>query len=601
MCGINGLLRLSPAAPPVDAEELVRTCDRMAHRGPDGMGCWVQEDGEVALGHRRLAIIDPSSAGDQPMAWRSGRYRIVHNGEVYNYRELRRELAREGVVFRSGSDTEVILALFERYDLDMLPKLRGMYAFAIWDRVEHRLVLARDPYGIKPLYYSVDEATLRFASQVKALAVSDAVSDEIDPAGLVGFLLWGSVPEPHTIRRGVKALPAGHFLEVVAGEVTGPTEHRSFTAQTSVEGQPASLADAIEDSIRSHLVADVRVGSFLSAGLDSAVTTALAARLTDGPLTTLTVRFEAYRGSPLDEGPLARKISEVLETEHLEHTVSQDEFAELWPLALRSMDQPSIDGFNTFVVSKVARQAGLKVVLSGLGGDELLGGYPSFSDVPRWSRWARVASRVPGHRLALALAARLRPKTPKLAGFSQYGPSIAGAYFLRRGLFLPAEIPALIGSELAAEGLAAYDPVRDAARFHTAERSPGTSDPSGWTDVHLLESGMYLRNQLLRDADWASMAHGLELRVPFVDPTLRSHLAARGFEPARSRGKAALLRTVAPHLPEEIWSRPKSGFSIPVVSLLEGVHDGPQGRTQGADSRQIARRVLETFGVQLRA
>lgn len=597
MCGINGILRLDPTTEPVDREELLRTRDAMALRGPDGCGAWFSEDGGVALGHRRLAIIDLSEAGAQPMSSGDGRFRITFNGEIYNYAEIRRELITRGVEFRSNCDTEVILALYARDGAEALGRLRGMYALAIWDEAERSLLLARDPYGIKPLYYTTGSDHLRFASQVKALEAGGAIDDAPDPAGLCGFLLWGSVPEPHTLRRGVRALPAGSYLRVVDGRVEGPVRHYEFSElPVARDSDPVA---ALEDSIRAHLVSDVPVAVFLSAGMDSTLIAALARRQAVGGLTTLTLRFPAFDGTPMDEAPLAAEVARAIGTNHVERTVRREDFLDLWPAALEAMDQPSIDGFNTYVVSREAHAAGFKVVLSGLGGDELFGSYDAFRDVPRWCRWASRLKRLPGlGRLWPGLTPLLSGARPKLAGFLAHGATLPGAYFLRRGLFLPTELPGLIGEERTREGLAAYDPLQDAGKYlpyQGSARSGEEFDEESFRAVHLMESSQYMRNQLLRDSDWASMAHSLELRVPLVDDRLRHRIAGAGFEPARSQGKAALVRRAAPELPDALWSRPKSGFSIPVMEWLDDQVGIDTAR--GTTSRMLAVRVLRHFGI----
>jgi asparagine synthase (glutamine-hydrolysing) len=584
MCGINGILRLSNAAPAIDREELLRTRDAMAARGPDGAGAWIADDGLVALASRRLAILDLSEAGAQPMASADGRFRIVINGEIYNFAELRRELENEGFAFRSRGDTEVVLALYARDGAAMLSRLRGMFGLAIWDDREKSLLLARDPLGIKPLYLAAEGGCLRFASQVKALEQGGAVSREPDPAGIAGFLLWGSVPEPLTIRRAVRALPAGHFLVVRDGQIQEPA------GIPRPEAAAMDPAPAIEDSVRAHLVSDVPVAVFLSAGLDSGLLAALARRHLPEPPVTFTLRFDELAGTPQDEAPLAAEVARRLGTRHVERRVGRADLAELWPGALAAMDQPSIDGFNSYAVSRAAHEAGLKVVLSGLGGDEIFGGYPSFAGVPRLERAARRAGRLPGlGALWPAVARTLAADRPKLAGVLRYGRTLPGAYFLRRGLFLPEELPALMGREAAAEGLARYDPVADAARA-LAEGNGRVAD--GWTAVHVLETARYMRNQLLRDSDWASMAWSVELRVPLVDAWLRERLAAGRFEPARGEGKAALVRRVAPELPEAVLARPKSGFYIPVA---EWMRPELAARRPGERSRWLALRVLEEF------
>ncbi len=617
MCGIHGIVRLDPGSPPIDREEMEATGQALRSRGPDGEGSWFSPDGRVAFGHRRLAIIDLSPAAAQPMARQDGRFQIVYNGEIYNFRDLRQELAAAGEELTTGSDTEVLLALYARHGSAMLSRLRGMYALALWDGRERSLLLARDPYGIKPLYYSQsNDGMVRFASQVGALLAGGAVAAELDPVAIGSFLLWGSVAEPRTVRRAIQTLPAGHHLQVAAGHVGTPVSHtpalrlgptdsqhqRAGGGSVALAMDPTAVAvAAVEDSIRAHLVSDVPVAVFLSAGLDSALIAALASRHLDEPPVSLTLRFDRYANTPMDEGPLAAQVAAKLGTRHVEKSVGAADFADLWQAALAAMDQPSIDGFNTFLISRVAAQEGIKVVLSGLGGDELFGSYPSFADVPRWSRWARRARWIPGAAAVWPpLARRFAPTTPKLAGLLRHGTTLPGSYFLRRGLFLPSELPALLGEDVAREVLAAYDPVAEIGRALSSPVADTELDPAidPWTAVHLMESAGYMRHQLLRDTDWASMAHGLEVRVPLVDQQLREQLAAVRFQPARTRGKAALVRRAAPELPAALWDRPKSGFSIPVVDWMEdaaGRGDAPS--TPGGQSRHLALRVLRELGL----
>jgi asparagine synthase (glutamine-hydrolysing) len=580
MCGINGILRLRDDAAAVVPEELRRTRDSMVSRGPDGCGEWLAPDGRVGLGHRRLAIIDLSDAGAQPMS-RDGRYWIVFNGEIYNYRELRAELSSRHA-FRSHSDTETILALFSEEGLKGLARLRGMFALAIWDEQEKTLLLARDPNGIKPLYYASDGKHLRFASQVKALVAGGEVSPRVDSAGVCGFLIWGAVPEPWTIYETVKALPAGHLLLAGPRGIGGP----EALAPSSVPAQSTDMAIAIEESVAAHLVADVPVAIFLSAGLDSTVIAAIARRhLRDAPV-TVTLRFREFAGTPDDEGPLAAEVARDLGTRHVERWIDRDEFIAGWDESVRAMDQPSIDGFNTFWVCKAAFEAGVKVALSGLGGDELLGGYPSFHDVPAWHRWGRVAARVPGLQRMWPAFARLRARQPKLRGFVRYASTLEGCYLLRRGLFLPEELPEILEPSVARRGLEAYEPVSAISNL----TPPCRSD---WESVHHLESTLYMRNQLLRDADWASMAHSVEVRVPFVDAWLQQSARTSAFALPRREGKAGIVRRLAAELPVAIFDRPKTGFRLPTTSwLADGV--GRQG------SRGLAQRALAAFGIELR-
>lgn len=599
MCGICGAFRYSSSAPPVDPVEVLRTRDAMRNRGPDGDGAWFSDDGSVGLGHRRLAILDLSDAGAQPMATPDGRYRVVFNGEIYNFREIREELAARGVPFRTRCDTEVLLALFAREGAEGFARLRGMFTLAIHDAVDGSITLARDPYGIKPLYYSDEGAgTLRFASQVKALDAGGGISRGVDPAGAVGFLLWGSVPEPLTIRSGVRAVPPGHL--VVAGPA-GVSEPRPFAPLTGPATGSADrgLNQALEATVRYHLVSDVPVAVFLSAGLDSSLLAALTRRNSPEPPTTITLRFDEFRGTPYDEAPLASRVAAALGTRHVERTVGRADFLGLWESAISAMDQPSIDGFNTYVVSRVAHDEGFKVVLSGLGGDELFGSYASFRDVPRWARDARRLAAVPGLSALWPVLSRVVPSKPKLRGMLQYGTTLQGAYSLRRGLFLPGEARRILPDDVFRTGmdrLVGADPLGAALR--SAGMRPEALDGDPWRAVHLMESVQYMRNQLLRDSDWASMAHSLELRVPLVDAFLRREIDDLDFEPARSGGKAAAVRRVAPELPEEVFSRPKSGFTIPVMGWLSP--GGRSGANLGADSRRLALAVLREFGVDTR-
>jgi asparagine synthase (glutamine-hydrolysing) len=594
MCGINGLLRLRPDAPAIDREELLRTRDAMTPRGPDDAGAWISPDGRVALASRRLAILDLSPAGAQPMSTADGRHHLVMNGEIYNFRELRRELEADGVAFRSQSDTEVVLTLLVREGAAALPRLRGMFGLAFWDEREKRLLLARDPLGIKPLYLSTEGGCLRFASQVKALEAGGAVSRAVDPAGLAGFLLWGSVPEPFTIRRSVRALPAGHCLLVEDGRIGEPAPF----GQPDIDPvDPVDPVRAVEESVAAHLISDVPVAVFLSAGLDSGLIAALARRRLSEPPATFTLRFDVLEGTPQDEGPLAAEVARTLGTRHVERRIGRADFAGLWPAVLSAMDQPSIDGFNTFLVSRAAREAGLKVVLSGLGGDELFGSYPSFRDVPAYHRAARRMGWLPGlSPLWPPLARITAADRPKLAGLLRHGRTLPGAYFLRRGLFLPEELPAVLGRDAAAEGLRRYDPVAATAAAGNDPflRNGKPAGADAWLDVHVLESALYMRNQLLRDSDWASMACSVELRVPLVDARLHAQLAAHGYEPARGTGKAAFVRAAAPELPAALFSRPKTGFYIPVQEWL----DPASARLRPGDrSRRLALRVLEEAGL----
>jgi len=572
MCGIAGFISTRDAPESSRMDAVRRMAVHMRLRGPDAEGMW--EGPGVAFGHRRLAILDLDARANQPMVSNDGRYTIVFNGEIYNFRELRRTLEAEGVGFHTTSDTEVLLELFAREGECMLPRLRGMFAFAIWDAFSRELFLARDPYGIKPLYYTRTKDGLLFASQVKALLASGLVSKECEPAGLAGFYLWGSVPEPWTLFRDVSALPAGHWLRMRDGVYGAPVcwhdirEHwRGEEIQLSAQELQERVRQAVADSVRAHLVADVPVSVFLSGGIDSAAVAGLATGF-GAKVEGITIGFEEFAGRQEDELPVAAAIAAHYGLPHHIRRVSRAEFEQDIPRILDAMDQPSIDGVNTWFASKAAAERGYKVVLSGAGGDELFCGYSSFQQIPRTAALGRTIAAIPGARALMghpcAYFAKRRSQ-PKLAGVPDFMDSLEGAYFLTRSIFLPQELPALMGTDMAREGLA-----------RLGGTPPGMTTANardGSATVGLLESTHYLRNQLLRDSDWASMGHSLELRTPLVDAALLDALGrfASGF--TGGAGKAMLARSPGKPLPESVIHRPKTGFSIPMAKWLSDATD----------------------------
>jgi asparagine synthase (glutamine-hydrolysing) len=594
MCGIAGIHAYLDVAPRVDRGELVRMNERMVARGPDGNGLWVNEEGRIGFGHVRLAIIDLSEGGAQPMHASDGRLTITFNGEIYNYRELRAELQGRGRIFRSESDTEVLLQLYAEYGAAMVSRLRGMFAFGLWDADRRTLLLARDPLGIKPLYWADDGWTLRFASQAKALLAGGVVSRDPDPAGIVGFHLFGSVPEPFTVWRSIQSLPAGTMLTV---DATGPgilQRYYDVAAALSERATPsaaagdarARVAEAVRDSVRHHLVADVPVAVFLSAGIDSGALLGTMAGLGVRDITAVTLGFQEFEGLALDEAPLAAEVAARYGARHIVRTVDRAEFERDLPAMMDAMDLPTIDGINTWFVAKAAREAGIKVALSGLGADECFGGYPSFTDVPRSVHWLRPVSWLPGlgalarWGLSRAVAAGLRLH-PKTAGVLQYGGTWAGAYLLRRGVYMPWELEEVLDPALVREGLRRLAPLSRIAAAIQTGRSLGDFDR-----VAALETSLYMRNQLLRDADWAGMAHGVEIRVPFVDPFFLAALPP-GAVLAGMNAKDAIAEVPDPPLPDSVRHRRKTGFSTPHGRWLQDAAGAP--RQPGIDLSAASR------------
>jgi len=583
MCGLAALFAYGASAPPVDRGQLNAIHDRQAPRGPDSEGIWISDNNRVAMSHRRLSIIDLSEAGAQPMTSQDGAYRIVFNGEIYNYRALRQQLIDDGVTFTSYSDTEVLLQLYIQRGPAMVDVLRGMFAFAIWDEKRQGLFMARDAYGIKPLYFADDGKTLRVASQVKALVAGGGIDTSPAPAGHVGFFLLGYVPEPHTLYKGIEAVPAGGSLWVDTSGRGAPHKWFDLTKELSeVEPVPydaEALRAALVDSMQHHLVADVPVGVFLSAGLDSASLVALASEAQGTSLRTVTLGFQQFRGSENDEAPLAEVLAKHYETDHETRWIETGDFRDNADHLMAAMDQPSIDGANTYFVSKVTREAGLKVALSGVGGDELFAGYQNFKQVPNLSRALGLFRFLPGVGKAFRFISAPLVRTltsPKYAGLFEYGSRLGDAYLLRRGLYMPWELPTVLDPDLVREGL---------ATLAITQKLSETIGDIGPTRVAMtaLESAWYMRNQLLRDADWASMAHSLEIRTPLVDITLLRALApmiAGSHRPTKNDMATSLARP----LPAEILRRPKTGFSIPVRDWI----GGEKHTSRGGDYRDWA-------------
>ncbi len=572
MCGINGIQVYGSKAKGIDLQEVVRTRDYMTSRGPDGAGLWGSQDERVALAHRRLSILDLSSAGSQPLHDRHGRYVIVFNGEIYNYCELRAKLESRGESFKGTSDTEVLLRCFAVYGLDVFRMLRGMFAFAIWDRQTKTLTLARDPFGIKPLYYSDDAGVFRFASQVKALTVGGGVSTASDSAAIVGFLMFGSVPEPRTVVKAVRMLPAGCWMQVVEGKgATLPRSYHSVATDWAEadRGQEECFdmeqaRSSLVSSVRAHLVSDVPVGAFLSAGVDSSVLVGLMRDAGQKQIRTVTLSFSEYVGMPDDEGPLAATVASHYNTEHHVRRVCYEEFEGDLPSFLKAMDQPTVDGLNTWFVSKAAREVGLKVAISGVGGDELFGGYPSFTKVPCLAgTFGQIVSSPDYPQWVLKFArtvANCLKLNPKTAGVLTHGGTWSGAYLLQRGLFLPEELSQILPAHVIAEGLGELG-----AQFGMEAlilRLP----ESPFARVAALEAQLYMRNQLLRDTDWASMAHSLEVRLPLVDAQLLMQLTPLLSRTGRPPGKEVLANAPSLALPSQVANRPKSGFTTPISS-----------------------------------
>ena len=581
MCGIVGILARNSRIPPAVLEQATRS---LAHRGPDDSGAVLLKDTqleplEIGFGHRRLAILDLSPLGHQPMQDPVTGNWIVYNGEIYTFRELRKELEATGVQFKSHSDTEVILAAYRVWGESCLARLAGMFAFALWDAPRKRLLLARDPMGIKPLYYHQSEQIFIFASEVRTLLRTGLVPRKPDRTGVLSYLAFGSVYEPWTIVEGVMSVPPGHVLTVENGSVSSReywnplhsfshSQFESGSRSGNGSAMAGQLPAILRDAVLSHLVSDVPVGVFLSGGIDSS---ALVAVLSHNGVRANTFSL-VFQEEEFNEGQYSREIARRFGTEHQEIPVSQQDTLAVLPEALCAMDQPTIDGINTYLVSAKTRAAGVKVALTGLGADEMFAGYSNFRRVPRMEVFSKRVGRLPGLArrplsASVALFAGKGDRSRKLAELATAHDSTLHPYFLVRMLFGSAERELLFSTPDYQALQQSLDRVLQAAVTESQSLDPVNR-------VSYLESHLYMRNTLLRDSDFMSMAHGLELRVPFLDRALvEACFRIPGDEKLRGNSpKSLLLASLGPgiDLPREIVNRPKRGFTLPFERWLRG-------------------------------
>lgn len=572
MCGIAGFVDCEGKVGP---EALAAANCALAHRGPDDAGLQIiatAAGGSVGLANRRLAIIDLSLAGHQPMQDSATGSWIVYNGEVFNFREVRQELQRRSVQFTSHTDTEVVLKAYATFGKNCLEHFRGMFAFAIWDSAKQRLFLARDRLGKKPLYYFQGNGFLLFASEIRALLETGLVPRSMNSDAIEHFLSFGSTSDPHTLITGVKALPPGCYLTWQTGklEIQKYWDPLSLAStadriRREVLDKPAvirKIRELLVEAIDLRLVSDVPVGIFLSGGIDSSVLVAVLAGLQQKKINTFSVVFDECDYSEADFSNL---VARRFKTEHQELPLKGEQFLASMPDAIAAMDQPSIDGFNTFIISRAVRETGLKVALSGQGGDELFTGYSGFRTIPRMEKFHSVESRLPGPvRSALAAAVPGRQSSDrrrKLAALMQENGSLVHPYFLSRMLFLPSQQEKLL-----------KDGTSSVIRMfmETAASRAASLDPVN--RVSYLELTNYMANMLLRDTDCMSMANGLEVRVPFLDHLLVEYVLSvpGGMKLDSSTPKHLLVKALQGVIPEEIVHRPKKGFTLPFEHWLRG-------------------------------
>jgi asparagine synthase (glutamine-hydrolysing) len=587
MCGIAGILlqaAVTDGTPTTPGGTRVRpeVClnsmlRRLGHRGPDDEGTSQFEAPNYWLGlaHTRLAILDVSSAGHQPMHDPETGNWIVFNGEIYNFKEIRAALDLPSGSWRSQSDTETILKAYARWGADCLRRLRGMFAFAIWDAQAQQLFLARDHLGVKPLYYYHARGQFLFASEVRALLASELVPRQLDRTALIEYLTYLAVPVPRTIIKDVAALPPGSWLRVDTKGQIEQGEYWHLLASVGRGDGPADYAEArrgvharLREAVELNLVSDVPVGVFLSGGIDSSALVALMREAGALPQTfTVVFSEEAY-----DEAKYARQIARRFATEHTEIRLTEATLLEQLPQGLLAMDQPTGDGINTYVISKAVHDAGLKVVLSGLGGDEFFAGYPTFDRLERGLKYARLWRQVPRSMRSLSATAivalgRSSARTAKIAAALESDGSLPALYAIARQVLSHRRRQALLNGW--------GQPRED--RGNTYEhllRESEAANPAveTLTRISYAEARTYMHDVLLRDTDQMSMAHALEARVPLLDHKLVEYVMGLPAAYKRHNGtpKRLLVESLGGLLPEDIVRRPKQGFTLPFGVWMRG-------------------------------
>ncbi len=571
MCGIAGEINFKGS---IDTACVEKMADAMKHRGPDDSGEFISDSRYCTMAHRRLSVIDLSQKGRQPMTTDDGTFSIVFNGEIYNYRELRKEL--ESVYnedFYSTSDTEVLLKLWQRQGACCIDKLRGMFVFCIWNENDKTLTLVRDPFGIKSLYYKQDSNGLVFASEIKAFQAAGLVSGT-DMKGVGLFLRWGSIPSPKTIYQGIKSLEPGTWMTFSEKHIE--TENYWNYQQTiaRVYDYPEDIVEnyseavslvreTLLDSVKAHLVSDVPVGAFLSGGIDSTAVVSFMRQAGQEHIATFSITSDSPE---LDESYYAGIASRTYRTEHHEWKVNKNDFLFYKSQFLSSMDQPTIDGMNVFMVSRLARENGYKVVTSGIGGDEFFAGYTdTFQRLPKL---VKMLSMVPSSVLkaegklldGLTTSGLISQRWQKFGQMFSGELSLTRAYDNWRGLFSSNDIRALffdrdLGSEVA--NVKSEDFLPDVfSGLNTREK------------ISVFEVSRYLGSQLLPDEDVFSMAHSLELRTPLVDRMVAEKLARIKYDHPEKYPKQLLVEAVG-DIPPQIVNRKKMGFAMPMDKWLK--------------------------------
>lgn len=563
----------------VNIDQLNSIKDSMKFRGPDGEGVWLNRTKEVGLGHVRLSIIDLDTTSNQPLLSDCKRYVIVFNGEIYNYKELRNELIKSGYIFHTKSDTEVILNLYKKFGYDFHKKIRGMFSFIIWDDREKEVIAVRDHFGIKPLYYYDLNGQIIFSSSVKSLSSEKNLDLSISEAGHVGFLMLGHIPEPFTLYKNIKAVPTGSIMLVRKKEkkftkyfdLKNEIENSLNTLHTKKENKIDDLNNYIDETIDYHMTSDVDVSLFLSGGLDSGTILSYMSKNYKNN-NSITLGFEEFNNTPNNEVIRAEKFAQKFQSNHIIKTIDKNFYLNIEKDFYNKMDQPTVDGLNTYLVSCIAKENNYKVAISGIGADECFGGYPSFTQIPKLLKYLR---KIPYKNTlfntlnSINNIINLNIKS-KYLGILKFSDSVAESYFLRRGLHMPWEIRDLLGETFFDRGYKELNLIKtmENEMIHNADIR---------TNIIILEFNNYLKNQLLRDADWAGMANSIEIRTPFVDYHFFKKLLPL-ITSVNPPGKEDMSQNLKKNFDDEFLRKKKSGFSTPINIWGDGknLHNNKQ-------------------------
>lgn len=568
MCGICGIIN-SELPESTNIEIVERMCNSMTHRGPDDWG--VKSFGSSCLGMRRLSIIDTSPKGHQPMSNEDETLWVVCNGEIYNFREKTKWLKGRGHLFRSEADVEVILHLYEEFDNEFLNHLRGMFAFAFWDENKKEFYLVRDRLGIKPVYYSENNGTLLFASELRALICSGLIKPEIDLNSLDYYLSFGYVPQPYTLLNKIRFLLPGHFLYAKDKHIE-ITKYWDFpkSGDTDIRFNEIipKTRQLLEESILLHQVSDVPIGAFLSGGIDSSAMVGLMSSLSDEPVRTFSIGFE-QTPSHYNELDIARITSRRFKTKHSEVIVTGQDVLNEIDNIIGYIDQPSFDGINSYFVSKAAKEGGVTVALSGLGGDELFGGYGSYKTIPKFANALKLWGRIPinfkksiVNIISMQKTFGLNKSQNKKISRMVWADTPIGLYAIARLLLWPEEKKQLYSSEMNLF-LSSNQKRQTILELLT---NTVNLDSNLWHIISELEMQTYMSWRLLRDTDVMSMAHSLEVRVPIIDHKLVEFICGlpSGWEKSLGFPKRLLKKALSDILPQEVLNQPKHGFEFPL-------------------------------------